>query len=63
MLTGSGGAGVVAADLLADADIEVAPLTEAKFENMYRRADQALYQAKGAGRNRYVIADVDQVLA
>ena len=43
--------------------IDIAPLTEAKFENMYRRADQALYQAKGAGRNRYVIADVDQVLA
>jgi acyl-CoA synthetase (NDP forming) len=29
VLTGSGGAGVVAADLLADADIEIAPLTEA----------------------------------
>jgi PleD family two-component response regulator len=26
---------------------------------MYRRADAALYKAKGAGRNRYVIADAD----
>jgi diguanylate cyclase (GGDEF)-like protein len=39
--------------------IDVAPLNEAAFETMYRRADQALYRAKGAGRNRYVIADSD----
>jgi diguanylate cyclase (GGDEF)-like protein len=45
--------------------IDIAPLNEAKFETMYRRADQALYKAKGAGRNRYVIAesDVGQALA
>jgi diguanylate cyclase (GGDEF)-like protein len=36
--------------------IDVAPLGEARFEAMYRRADEALYKAKGAGRNRYVIA-------
>ena len=43
----------------------IAPLNEAKFETMYRRADQALYKAKGAGRNRYVISesDVGQALA
>jgi diguanylate cyclase (GGDEF)-like protein len=43
----------------------IAPLSEAAFESMYRRADQALYQAKGAGRNRYVISQysVDQALA
>lgn len=45
--------------------IDVAPLNEAAFEAMYRRADEALYKAKGAGRNRYVIAnpDVGQALA
>jgi diguanylate cyclase (GGDEF)-like protein len=37
--------------------IDIAPLSEAAFEAMYRRADQALYKAKGAGRNRYVISD------
>jgi diguanylate cyclase (GGDEF)-like protein len=37
--------------------IDIAPLSEAKFELMYRRADQALYKAKGGGRNRYVISD------
>jgi diguanylate cyclase (GGDEF)-like protein len=43
----------------------IAPPSEAAFESMYRRADQALYQAKGAGRNRYVISQysVDQALA
>lgn len=39
--------------------IDIAPLSEAAFEPMYRRADHALYQAKGAGRNRYVISDSD----
>ena len=39
--------------------IDIAPLSEARFETMYRRADQALYKAKGAGRNRYVIAELD----
>ena len=43
--------------------IDIAPLSEAAFESMYRRADQALYKAKGAGRNRYVISDVGQALA
>ena len=43
--------------------IDIAPLSEATFETMYRRADQALYKAKGAGRNRYVISDVGQALA
>ncbi|HKU16545.1 MAG TPA: GGDEF domain-containing protein [Steroidobacteraceae bacterium] len=43
--------------------IDVAPLSEAAFEAMYRRADQALYQAKGTGRNRYVISDVRQASA
>ena len=43
--------------------IDVAPLSDAAFEAMYRRADQALYKAKGAGRNRYVISDVNQALA
>jgi diguanylate cyclase (GGDEF)-like protein len=43
--------------------IDIAPLSEAAFEAMYRRADQALYKAKGAGRNRYVISDVAQALA
>jgi diguanylate cyclase (GGDEF)-like protein len=33
----------------------VAPRAEAGFDAMYRRADQALYEAKSAGRNRYVI--------
>lgn len=37
--------------------IDIAPLSEAAFESMYRRADQALYKAKGAGRNRYVISE------
>jgi diguanylate cyclase (GGDEF)-like protein len=35
--------------------IDVAATREADFEAMYRRADQALYRAKAAGRNRYVI--------
>ena len=43
--------------------IDIAPLSEAAFESMYRRADQALYKAKGAGRNRYVISDVGEALA
>jgi diguanylate cyclase (GGDEF)-like protein len=43
--------------------IDIAPLTDAAFEAMYRRADQALYKAKGAGRNRYVISDLEQVPA
>jgi diguanylate cyclase (GGDEF)-like protein len=43
--------------------IDVAPLSEAAFETMYKRADQALYKAKGAGRNRYVIFDVGQAVA
>ncbi|HEY7640799.1 MAG TPA: GGDEF domain-containing protein [Steroidobacteraceae bacterium] len=43
--------------------IDIAPLSTAVFEAMYRRADQALYKAKGAGRNRYVIAEPDQALA
>jgi diguanylate cyclase (GGDEF)-like protein len=37
--------------------IDVAPTRQADFEHMYRRADQALYRAKAAGRNRYVIFD------
>jgi diguanylate cyclase (GGDEF)-like protein len=43
--------------------IDIAPLSDAAFETMYRRADQALYKAKGAGRNRYVIWDMGQALA
>ena len=43
--------------------IDIAPPSEAAFEAMYRRADQALYKAKGAGRNRYVLSDVAQALA
>jgi diguanylate cyclase (GGDEF)-like protein len=35
--------------------IDVATMRHADFEGMYRRADQALYRAKAAGRNRYVI--------
>ena len=31
--------------------------SDAEFEAMYRRADEALYRAKSAGRNRYVIYD------
>ena len=42
--------------------IDIAPLNEAQFETMYRRADQALYKAKGAGRNRYVISEVGEAL-
>jgi len=35
----------------------VADRADAEFEAMYRRADEALYRAKSAGRNRYVIYD------
>jgi diguanylate cyclase (GGDEF)-like protein len=35
----------------------VAERNDADFEAMYRRADEALYRAKSAGRNRYVIYD------
>jgi diguanylate cyclase (GGDEF)-like protein len=31
--------------------------SETSFETLYRRADEALYKAKTAGRNRYVIFD------
>ncbi len=37
--------------------IDVAAGRDADFESMYRRADQALYRAKAAGRNRFVIFD------
>lgn len=43
--------------------IDVAQQSDAAFEAMYRRADEALYKAKSAGRNRYVIFDVGQALA
>ena len=33
----------------------IAAHRDAEFDLMYRRADQALYRAKAAGRNRYVI--------
>ncbi|HEY0942362.1 MAG TPA: GGDEF domain-containing protein [Steroidobacter sp.] len=35
----------------------VAPGAEANFEMLYRQADEALYKAKSAGRNRFVIFD------
>jgi len=35
----------------------VATPPDAEFETMYRCADQALYRAKSAGKNRYVIFD------
>lgn len=35
----------------------VAQGAEATFESLYRRADEALYKAKSAGRNRFVIFD------
>ena len=35
----------------------VAPGGEASFEVLYRQADEALYKAKSAGRNRFVIFD------
>jgi diguanylate cyclase (GGDEF)-like protein len=35
----------------------VATAPEASFEAMYRSADQALYRAKSAGKNRFVIFD------
>ncbi|HEU4654964.1 MAG TPA: GGDEF domain-containing protein [Steroidobacteraceae bacterium] len=35
----------------------VSERSEAEFASMYRRADEALYRAKSAGRNRYVIYD------
>lgn len=37
--------------------LAIAEAREADFESMYRRADQALYRAKAAGRNRYVVFD------
>jgi diguanylate cyclase (GGDEF)-like protein len=37
--------------------IAIASQSDAVFEAMYRRADEALYKAKTAGRNRYVIFD------
>ena len=35
----------------------IAGLPDATFETMYRCADQALYRAKAAGKNRYIIFD------
>ena len=35
----------------------IAPRAEANFDSLYRCADQALYRAKAAGRNRFVIFD------
>lgn len=37
--------------------IAIAASVEADFESMYRCADQALYRAKAAGRNRYAVFD------
>ncbi|HKE94461.1 MAG TPA: GGDEF domain-containing protein, partial [Povalibacter sp.] len=45
------------ADFSVSIGICIASLPEASFETMYRCADNALYRAKSAGKNRYVIFD------
>lgn len=45
------------ADFGVSIGIAIAESRDADFESMYRRADQALYRAKAAGRNRFVVFD------
>ena len=51
------------ADFSVSIGICIASLPEANFESMYRCADTALYQAKSAGKNRYVIFEPAQAPA
>jgi diguanylate cyclase (GGDEF)-like protein len=44
--------------ITASIGVTVYPLNEADPESLLRHADQAMYQAKQAGRNRYLLFDV-----
>jgi diguanylate cyclase (GGDEF)-like protein/PAS domain S-box-containing protein len=55
--------GNVAINVSASLGVTIYPLDEADADTLMRHADQAMYQAKLGGRNRYHLFDVDKDVA